>query len=43
MVGDAGALAAIGVCHVAVRLGGQSIADAVVRIERFGAEVIAKL
>ena len=43
MVGDAGALAAIGVCHVAVRLGGQSIADAVARIERFGAEVIAKL
>lgn len=43
MVGDAGALAAIGVGHVAVRLGGQSIAEAVARIERFGAEVIAKL
>jgi probable F420-dependent oxidoreductase len=42
MIADAGELAAIGVGHVAVRLGGQSIADAVGRIERFGAEVIAK-
>jgi probable F420-dependent oxidoreductase len=42
MIADAGELAAIGVGHVAVRLGGQSIADAVARIERFGAEVIAK-
>ena len=36
-------LSAIGVGHVAVGLGGQSIEDAVERIERFGAEVIAKL
>jgi probable F420-dependent oxidoreductase len=42
MLADAGELADIGVGHVAVRLGGQSIADAVASIERFGAEVIAK-
>lgn len=43
MAEDARRLSAIGVGHVAVRLGGQSIEDAVDRIERFGAEVIAKL
>src|SRR4029077_7534050 len=42
MAEDAHRLSAIGVDHVAVRLGGQSIEDAVARIERFGAEVIAK-
>jgi probable F420-dependent oxidoreductase len=41
MQADAGALSAIGVAHVAVRLGGLSLQDAVARIERFGAEVIA--
>ena len=42
MAEDAGRLSAIGVGHVAVRLGGQSIEEAVAGIERFGAEVIAK-
>jgi probable F420-dependent oxidoreductase len=42
MQADAAALSAIGVGHVAIRLGGQSVQDAVGRIERFGAEVIAK-
>jgi probable F420-dependent oxidoreductase len=41
MQADATALAGIGVGHVAVRLGGASIAEAVERIERFGAEVIS--
>jgi probable F420-dependent oxidoreductase len=41
MVDDAHQLSAVGVGQVAVRLGGQSIEDAVARIERFGAEVIA--
>lgn len=42
MLEDADALTAIGVGHAALRLGGASIAEAVGRIERFGAEVIAK-
>jgi len=42
MAEDAQRLSVIGVGHVAVRLGGQSIEDAVARIERFGAEVIGK-
>ncbi len=42
MVEDAEALAAVGVGHVALRLGGASVQEAVDRIERFGAEVIAK-
>jgi probable F420-dependent oxidoreductase len=40
MRADAAALADIGVGHVAVRLGGASLAEAVGRLERFGAEVI---
>ena len=39
---DAGALSAIGVGHVALRLGGQTLAETLARIERFGAEVIGK-
>ena len=39
---DAAALAAVGVGHVALRLGGSTIADTIERIERFGAEVIGK-
>jgi alkanesulfonate monooxygenase SsuD/methylene tetrahydromethanopterin reductase-like flavin-dependent oxidoreductase (luciferase family) len=42
MAEDAAALSAAGVGHVALRLGGATGADAVARIERFGAEVIAK-
>ena len=42
MQADAAALSAIGVGHVAVRLGGDSLETAVARIERFGAEVIAQ-
>ena len=42
MAEDAGRISAIGVGHVAVRIGGQSIEEAVAGIERFGAEVIAK-
>ena len=41
MADDARQLSAVGVGQVAVRLGGESIEDAVARIERFGAEVIA--
>lgn len=41
MLADAAALETLGVGHVALRLGGASIADAVERIQRFGAEVIA--
>ncbi|HJZ32081.1 MAG TPA: TIGR03619 family F420-dependent LLM class oxidoreductase [Hyphomicrobiaceae bacterium] len=41
MVADVGALAAIGIDHVAVRFGGTSLAEALARIERFGGEVIA--
>ena len=43
MAADAAALAAIGVGHVALRLGGDTAAAAVERIERFGAEVIAEM
>ncbi len=39
---DVGALAAIGVDYVALRLGGETVEDAVERLERFGGEVIAK-
>jgi probable F420-dependent oxidoreductase len=42
MMSDTAALAKIGVSHVALRLGGDTAAEAVERIERFGAEVIAK-
>jgi hypothetical protein len=42
MAADAAALSTAGVGHVALRLGGATGADAVARIERFGAEVIAK-
>jgi len=40
MIADADALARIGVGHVALRLGGASLAEALERIERFGKEVI---
>jgi probable F420-dependent oxidoreductase len=43
MAADAAALSAIGVSHAALRLGGDTAADCVARIERFGAEVIAKM
>jgi hypothetical protein len=43
MVADAVALSGIGVSHAALRLGGDTAADCVARIERFGAEVIAKM
>ena len=36
------ALEAVGVRHVAPRLGGASLADALERIDRFGREVIAQ-
>ena len=39
---DAAALADVGVGHVALRLDGASIAEAVERIERFGSEVIGR-
>jgi probable F420-dependent oxidoreductase len=42
MAGDVAALAEIGVDHVALRLGGDTLAQAVARIERFGDEVIGK-
>ncbi|MEZ5853221.1 MAG: LLM class F420-dependent oxidoreductase [Hyphomicrobiaceae bacterium] len=42
MLADAAALSAVGVSHAALRLGGNSIAETVGRIERFGAEVIAR-
>jgi probable F420-dependent oxidoreductase len=43
MAADAAALSAIGVRHVALRLGGTSAEESVGRIERFGAEVIARI
>jgi probable F420-dependent oxidoreductase len=43
MLEDAQAIEAVGTQHVALRLGGASAADSVARIERFGAEVIAKM
>jgi probable F420-dependent oxidoreductase len=42
MVADAAALSSLGVGHVALRLGGRTAEECVGRIERFGAEVIAK-
>ena len=42
MAEDTAAFSAIGVGYVALRLGGKTIEEAVGRIERFGAEVIAK-
>jgi hypothetical protein len=42
MAEDTAALSAIGVGYVALRLGGETIEEAVEHIERFGAEVIAK-
>ncbi len=42
MAEDAAALSAAGVGHVAMRLGGRDASEAVERIERFGAEVIAR-
>ena len=40
MQADARALSLLGVGHVAVRLGGDTLEDAVARIQQFGAEVI---
>jgi probable F420-dependent oxidoreductase len=40
MAADAAALSQIGFTHVALRLGGSSVEEAVARIERFGAEVL---
>jgi len=42
MQADVAALSAIGVGHVAVRLGGHALQDALARIARFGADVIAQ-
>ena len=42
MASDAVALAGAGVSDVALRLGGATLAESIDRIERFGAEVIAK-
>jgi hypothetical protein len=42
MAADAAALEAVGVGHVAIRLGGTSIQESVERIERFGREVIGR-
>jgi probable F420-dependent oxidoreductase len=42
MLGDAQALADLGVGHAALRLGGETLHEALDRIERFGSEVIAK-
>jgi probable F420-dependent oxidoreductase len=42
MAEDTAALEAIGVGYAALRLGGETIGEAVERIERFGAEVIAR-
>lgn len=42
MAEDAAALEAVGVGHVALRLGGSTVQEAVDRIERFGAEVIGR-
>lgn len=41
MAADAAALAAVGVRHIAMRLGGASLQDSLERIDRFGREVIA--
>lgn len=42
MLSDTAALEAVGVSHAALRLGGQTLSEALERIERFGSEVIAK-
>ncbi len=42
MADDAVALSKVGVTHAALRLGGETLTEALERIERFGAEVIAK-
>ncbi|MDX2156863.1 MAG: TIGR03619 family F420-dependent LLM class oxidoreductase [Hyphomicrobiaceae bacterium] len=42
MLDDAEALQRIGVGHVALRLGGATVEETVARIDRFGAEVIAR-
>jgi len=42
MAADAAALAALGVGHVALRLGGSTAQECIARIERFAGEVIAK-
>jgi probable F420-dependent oxidoreductase len=43
MAADAAALSSLGVGHVALRLGGNTAEECVARIDRFGAEVIAKM
>lgn len=43
MLADAAALAGLGVGHVCIRFAEDSLPDSLARIERFGAEVIAKL
>ena len=43
MIEDAKALEAAGLQHACLRLGGTTLADTIGRIERFGAEVIAKM
>jgi probable F420-dependent oxidoreductase len=40
MAADAAALAAVGVRHIAMRLGGASVSEALERIDRFGREVL---
>lgn len=42
MAADAAALAAVGVRHIAMRLGGDSLPEALERIDRFGREVIGR-
>jgi probable F420-dependent oxidoreductase len=41
MMADAAALEALGVGHIAVRLGGASVQEALERVDRFGREVLA--
>src|SRR5262249_12351132 len=43
MIDDTRALPGVGADYGALRLGGETVADAVERIERFGGEVIAKM
>jgi probable F420-dependent oxidoreductase len=43
MATDADALSRVGVRHIALRLGGSSVSEAVERIDRFSREVIAKV
>lgn len=42
MLADVAALSAAGVRHAALRLGGETVTEAIDRIDRFGAEVIAR-